>query len=125
MVDQFWDPDLGAFFDTGRDHEQLVARPRDIFDNATPSGTSVAVDTLLRLAIHADEQRFRDIAETVLRSLSEPMSRMPSGFGRLLSALDFDLARHLEVAIVGEPGSDDTRELLEVVREAYRPPGIE
>jgi uncharacterized protein YyaL (SSP411 family) len=121
MLDQFWDAEQGAFFDTARSHEQLVTRPRDVFDNATPSGTSVAVDVLLRLAILADEQRYREIAETVLRSLAEPMARMPTGFGRLLSSLDFDLAAHKEVAIVGDPGAPDTRALLAVVREGYRP----
>ena len=124
MLDQFWDAEQEVFFDTGRDHEQLVSRPRDVFDNATPSGTSVAADVLLRLAVLAGEQGYRDRAEAVLRSLAEPMARMPTGLGRLLSALDFALATPQEVAIVGDPDGPDTRALLGIVRETYRPNAV-
>jgi hypothetical protein len=123
MIEQFWDEDSasgGSFFDTGKDHEQLVSRPRDVFDNATPSGSSVAVEVLLRLAVLSGEQRYRQIAEAVLRSLAESLARMPTGFGRLLSALDLALAPSQEVAIVG-PDASDTQTLLAVVREGYRP----
>jgi hypothetical protein len=123
MIEQFWDEDSasgGSFFDTGKDHEQLVSRPRDVFDNATPSGSSVAVEVLLRLAVLSGEQRYRQIAEAVLRSLAESLARMPTGFGRLLSALDLALTPSQEVAIVG-PDASDTQTLLAVVREGYRP----
>jgi uncharacterized protein YyaL (SSP411 family) len=121
MVDQFWDSGEGFFFDTGRDHEALVSRPRDIYDNATPSGNSMATELLLRLSTLSGEQRFRDIAETVLRSLGEALGRHPSGLGRLLSALDFALAPSQEVALIGDPDGADTQALLRVVRQAYRP----
>jgi uncharacterized protein YyaL (SSP411 family) len=121
MLDLFWDPAEQTFFDTARDHEQLVSRPRDVYDNATPSGTSVAADVLLRLASLADQPRYREHAEQVLRSLGEAAARVPTGFGRLLSALDFALATSQEVAIVGDPGAPDTAALLSVVRERYRP----
>ena len=51
MVDLFWDPQAEGFFDTGRDHETLVVRPRSLFDSAVPCGSSVAADVLLRLAV--------------------------------------------------------------------------
>ena len=51
MVDLFWDPETEGFFDTGRDHEALVVRPRSLFDSAVPCGSSVAADVLLRLAV--------------------------------------------------------------------------
>jgi uncharacterized protein YyaL (SSP411 family) len=120
-LEQFWDEEQQAFFDTGRDHEQLVARPRDLFDNATPSGTSVAVDVLLRMAVLSGEQRYRRVAESVLRPMTEMMARAPNGFGRLLSALDLALAPSQEIAIIGDPSGPDTQALLGVVREDYRP----
>jgi len=49
VMEQFWDPAQNAFFDTAAGHEQLIVRPRDFFDNATPSGNSLAADVLLRL----------------------------------------------------------------------------
>ena len=81
----------------------------------------MATELLLRLSILSGEQRFRDIAETVLRSLGEALGRHPSGLGRLLSALDFALAPRQEVALIGDPGGADTLALLRVVRQAYRP----
>src|SRR5262249_13745435 len=41
MIEQFWDAE-GGFYFTGKDHESLLARTKDFFDNATPSGNSVA-----------------------------------------------------------------------------------
>jgi uncharacterized protein YyaL (SSP411 family) len=121
LLAHFWDPDRGQFFDTSGDHERLVSRPRDVFDNATPAGNSVAVEVLLRLAVLTGEPRFYQLADQVLRSLVEPMTRMPGGFGRLLGALDRYLAPPREVAIVGPPGAPGTGALLRVLYEQYRP----
>jgi uncharacterized protein YyaL (SSP411 family) len=100
MLDLFWDEALQGFFDTGRDHEQLVTRPRDFFDNATPSGTSVAVDVLLRLALLTDNADYERRAATCLRTLAPFIDNAPTAFGRLLCALDFHLSPQHELAIV-------------------------
>src|SRR5919204_4774316 len=60
ILERFTDPDSGGFFDTSNDHETLIARPKDIFDNATPSGNAVAADVLLRLAALTDRDDFRE-----------------------------------------------------------------
>jgi uncharacterized protein YyaL (SSP411 family) len=121
MVEQFWDEADGGFFDTGRDHEHLIARPKSVFDNAIPSGNSVAVEVLQRLAAIDGDAEYARLATQVLHSLREPMVRYPTGFGRLLSALDFELATPREVALVGRPTAPDLVELLQVVRGRYRP----
>ena len=90
-----------AFFDTGTDHEALVVRPRNLFDNAVPSGTSVAIEWLLRLAAVLGEARYEAIALEALRPMADLMTRYPTGFGRYLSALDFHLGPVTEVALVG------------------------
>jgi uncharacterized protein YyaL (SSP411 family) len=124
MVAQCWDDDNGGFFDTGRDHEALIARPKSVFDNAIPSGNSVAVEVLQRLAVIYDVPEYAEKAETVLRGLYETMTRYPSGFGRLLCALDFHLATPQEVALVGEPEGADTAALLAVLRQRFRPNSV-
>ena len=121
IVDRFADPEHGGFFDTSVDHEQLITRPKDIFDNATPSGNSVAADVLLRLALLAGRDDFARAAHGILELLGDPMARYPLGFARALSALDFALGRPREVAIVGAPGAADTEALLRVVFEPFRP----
>ncbi|HZC19958.1 MAG TPA: thioredoxin domain-containing protein [Rubrobacteraceae bacterium] len=117
----FWDEAEGAFYDTAADHEELVTRPRDVYDNASPSGNSVAVDVLLKLAVLLDREDYRMRAGTVLENLSGAVARIPSAFGRLLSALDFYLSTPYEVAVVGDPDAPDTKALLEALYSSYLP----
>jgi hypothetical protein len=117
----FWDDELGGFYDTASDHESLVTRPRDITDNASPAGTSVTLDVLLRLAALTGNETYRDRADQVLASVATLLPRMPSGFGRLLCAADMALARVQEVALVGDLAAPDTRALLAVLHQGYWP----
>ena len=117
----FWDAGRGAFYDTAADHEELVTRPRDFYDNASPSGTSVAVDVLLKLGVLLDRDDYRARAEAVIGDLSGAVARVPGGFGRLLSALDFYLSTPYEVVVIGEPDAPDTGALLSTVYSAYLP----
>jgi len=104
MLRLFWDDALEGFYDTGHDHERLIVRPRNLFDNAVPSGSSVAIETLLRLAEFTGEATYESRAAAALRPLADLMSRHPTGFGRFLCALDFHLGPRVEVALVGASG---------------------
>jgi hypothetical protein len=111
----------GAFYDTARDHEELIARPREVTDNATPTGTSLAVELLLRLGDLLDDDRMRARADSVLASLTEPMERYPMAFGQLLS--DADLAVHgpVEVALVSHARASGLVDLERAVATCYVP----
>jgi uncharacterized protein len=117
----FWDEERRFFYDTPADHEELVTRPRDVYDSAAPSGTSVATDVLLRLTLLLDRDDYRRRAEAVLEELSGGMEKLPGAFGRLLAALDFSLAEPREIAIIGDPGSPDTQALIDAVYGFYLP----
>jgi uncharacterized protein len=117
----FWDEERRAFYDTPADHEELVTRPRDVYDNAAPSGTSVATEVLLRLALFLDRADYRQRAEDILEELAGGMEKIPGAFGRLLCALDFSTSEPREVAIVGVPEAADTRALLKEVYSTYLP----
>ena len=106
MIEEFWDEDGGGFFFTGKSHEELIVRSKDYFDNATPSGNSVAAAVLLRLAVLTDNERYRDLAQKVLAIIAEQARRYPSGFGYALSAVDFLLSSPKEIAIVGKDATD-------------------
>jgi hypothetical protein len=121
MIDLFWDEGLGGFYDTARDQEALISRPRELGDNATPSGNSVAAEALLRLTALSGVERYRELAERLLQGLGPVLVRFPQGFGRLLCAADIAATPLAEVAIVGEPGAADTRALLAELYRAYRP----
>jgi hypothetical protein len=120
VLARFADP-AGGFFDTADDHERLVARPKDLQDNAVPSGNAVAALVLLRLAAWTGEGRYRDAAERALRTVVAFVDRYPTGFAQWLSAMDLGLAAALEVAIVGDPGDPAMRGLLELVETGFRP----
>ena len=105
MIDQFWDRDSGGFNFTGNDHESLIARTKDFFDNATPSGNSVAADVLLRLAAVLDRHDYRDKAKDVILAASGLLRQYASGFGRMLAAADFYVGPAKEIAIAGNPAA--------------------
>jgi len=118
----FWNTERETFFDTGHDQETLVVRPRNIFDNAVPSGTSVTIEWLLRLAIVTGLERYETIALQALRPMADVMQKYPSGFGRYLSALDFHLGPVAEVALVWPPGGERGAALLaQTVFRRYQP----
>ncbi len=120
----FEDTQNGGFFDTGSDAEALISRPKDIMDNATPAGNSVAVDVLLRLAAFTGEQSYRQRADDYLQPLADVMVQHPQAFGHVLGALDFALSPSKEIAIIGPLATDDTLALLEVTNKQYLPNSV-
>ena len=120
MIDLFHDPD-GGFFDTSRDSQELLLRPKDLQDNATPSGNALACEALLKLAAFTDNGRYRDLAEQSLQLVAHPALRYPTSFGRWLSAADFALASVKQVALVYDTGPDEAQELLQTLQAPYRP----
>jgi len=115
MLRLFRDEERGGFFQTGADAEQLVVRPKDLYDNAVPSGNSAAALVLLKLSRFTGEAAYEEAALSALRLIADGMRTAPTGFGHALCALDFAVGPVKEVAIVGEPEADDTVALLGVV----------
>jgi len=113
--------EAGGFFQTGRDAEQLVIRPKDLFDTAVPSGNSAAAEVLLRLALLTGEAGYERAAVGALRLVRDMMPRAPSGLAHALGALDLYLGPSSEVAIVGEPDDPATRALVAEVWGRYLP----
>jgi uncharacterized protein YyaL (SSP411 family) len=120
MIAEFWDEEGAGFFFTGKSHENLIVRSKDYFDNAIPSGNSVAANALLRLSLLADNQRYRELAQAVLGEMADSIRRYPSGFGYALSAIDFLLSSPKEIAIVGKD-ADDIKPLLQETWRKYLP----
>ncbi len=126
MLARFADP-RGGFFDTRDDHEQLITRPKDLQDNATPSGNAMAVTVLLKLAAFTGDARYTDAADSTLRALQPALGQHPAAFAQWLCALDFALGAPKEIAIVDDASagsgqvSGDARKLLDVVFAEYRP----
>jgi uncharacterized protein YyaL (SSP411 family) len=121
-IDLFWDPERGGFFQTGSDAERLVVRPKDLYDNAVPSGNSAAAEALLRLALFTGSSAYERAGVSALRLVRDWMMSAPGGFGQALSALDLYVGPSYEVAIVGNRGDPDTQAFIdEVARDRWRP----
>jgi uncharacterized protein len=117
MIERFGDAERGGFFETSADHEQLVARRKDLEDNPIPAGNSSAAYGLLRLAALTGQHAYEERALGVFALLHQIAGKHPQAFPHLLQALDFHFAQTKEVALAGE----DTRELERVVRSKFRP----
>ncbi len=121
IMERFWSEDASAFFDTASDAEQLVTRPRDVTDNAIPSGTSLATELLLILGDLFDESRYTDRARQMLEASVEPMARYPTAFGHALGAADLAVRGAWEVAIVGDVRAPEFEALVRVLADTYVP----
>ena len=121
MVELFWEEQQGVFYDTGKDHESLIVRPRDFFDNAMPCGGSTAAEALLRLSVLTGDSEYARRAATALRSMRQYMAQAPLGVAHWLCALDWYVSTPREIAIVGAVDDPDTRSLVEVLYDRYLP----
>jgi uncharacterized protein YyaL (SSP411 family) len=122
LLGLFHDPERGGFFQTGRDAESLVVRPKDLYDNAVPGGNSAAAEVLLRLGLFTGETRYEDAATGALDLIRAAMARAPMGFGHGLNALDLHLGPAREVAIVGVRDDPATTALVDaVIAERWLP----
>jgi len=128
MIEHFSVPDgsaelaeVGGFFDTSDDHETLITRPREVQDNAVPSGNAMAALVLLRLAGLAVEPRYVELAHRSLGPMQPLLAKYPLGFAQWLIALDYAFSHPREIAIVGAPDAANTRALLDVCTTGYRP----
>jgi uncharacterized protein YyaL (SSP411 family) len=119
MLEHFSDPQ-GGFFDTSDEHDPLLLRPKDIQDNATPSGNALAARALLELAHYSGKGAWRDLSEAMLGKIQTVAARHPTAFAMWLIALDQAISPAQEVAILGDYRSKDTQELVHVLWSRYR-----
>jgi hypothetical protein len=119
LLHLFWDEERGGLFTTGSDAERLVARNKDLMDNATPSANSLAAVALLRLAGLTGEERYRDRADRILRLAGRLATQHPTAFGHLLAAVDLAVNGIDEVVVAG-----DRPDLVEVVHTRFLPGAV-
>jgi uncharacterized protein len=121
MVSEFWDEKGGAFFYTGKSHEQLISRAKPVFDASIPSGNSMATHLLLRLYYLTGREVYLQRAETVLRSYYDAMLSQPFGFAHMLCALDLYLRKPKEIVVIGNRKDANIAELINRIHSIYLP----
>ena len=111
IIAEFWDEANGGFYFTAENHEELLLRTKDFYDNAVPSGNSVAADALLKLAKLTGIEKYENYAVNVMRLVAPQIRRYPNAFGRILAAAAFYLNPTKEIVIIGKPENELTREI--------------
>ncbi len=114
LLDLFWDDERGGVFTTGHDAEALIARPKDLMDNATPGANGLAAVGLLRLAALTDSARYREAGEAIVRLLGPLAVQHPTAFGHVLAAVDLVARGTTEVVVAG-----DRPDLVAAVQQRY------
>ncbi|MEN3003897.1 thioredoxin domain-containing protein [Dehalobacterium formicoaceticum] len=121
LVTHFYDDQKGGFFLYGDDGEQLIARPKEIYDGATPSGNSVTALNFLKLARLTGQHEWEEKALGILRTFSPTVSQYPSGYSYLLMALLFRLSDTQEIVLVSPNGLSSLREMIREINHQFRP----
>jgi uncharacterized protein len=124
MIDEFGDQELGGFFFTGNRHEALIARQKDVHDNATPSGNGMAATALVRLGALTGRDDLAQAGRRSLESVHEVLERQPAAAGQSLIALDFLFGRVREIAVIAGSDPVEYRAVLEAVAAPFLPHNV-
>ncbi|HYF02707.1 MAG TPA: thioredoxin domain-containing protein [Patescibacteria group bacterium] len=122
MLEHFWDEDTGGLFFTAKDAETLLVRKKEIYDGAVPSGNSVAMLNLLKLAKITGNAELLKKAEQINQAFSPQISRSPSAYTQFLVALDFAVGPSSEIVVVGK--ETETQEFLKELNKMYLPNAV-
>ena len=120
MLARFYDPKDGGFWQSAAGASDLILRMKEDYDGAEPSGNSVAVLALLKLAAITERTDFREAADKSLRLFSERLQRMPQAMPYMLLALDFSLEEPRRVVLAGDAASADGRKLVQAAHLVYQ-----
>jgi uncharacterized protein len=124
MIDEFADAEHGGFFYTGKSHEPLIARTKDLFDNATPSGNAMAATALVRLGALTGRDDLSGAGRAALEVVKVVLENTPSAAGQSLIALDFELSPVRELAVIAGADSQEFREVLEAIYARFLPGAV-
>jgi uncharacterized protein YyaL (SSP411 family) len=120
-MEHFWDAERGGFYLTADDGETLIVRQKELYDGAQPSGNSVQMRNLLRLARMTGRTEWEDRAEALRQWAGRQVDQQPRGFTGFLLGLQFALGDAREIVLAGPRDDASTHRLIEVVRERFRP----
>jgi uncharacterized protein YyaL (SSP411 family) len=121
QIDQFWDNEIGGFYFTAKEGEELIARQKEIYDGAIPSGNSVSMLNLLRLSQITGNQEYERKADIISRVFAENVRNNPSAHAFLMTAVDFSVGPTYSLVISGDKGKEDTLKMIESIRTEYLP----
>jgi len=121
LIKLFWDQEKGDLFLYGSDSEQLIARPKEIYDGATPSGNSVAALNFLRLARLTGRFDLEEKAQVQFNTFGAMINQVPKGHAFSLMAILFSQMHTKEVVLVSDEEVQLLDPMIDVLRKDFRP----
>jgi len=124
LLAHFWDTENGAFFFSSDDGERLLIHQKEVYDGAIPSGNSAAMLNLLRLSRMTSNPGLEDKASRIGRHFSSDVSRAPSAFSLMMTAVDLGIGPSYEVVLAGSSEAEDTQAMLNALRSEFLPNAV-
>lgn len=121
MISQFWDQNNGGFYLTQDNSKNGLIRVKQIYDGAVPSGNSVALLNLLRLAYLTDNTQYEELASKIISLFSKEIQTAPTAYTYALTGIDFASGSPSNIVIVGDFKEKETQDILSALRKTYRP----
>lgn len=121
QIEKFWDSNIGGFYFTATDSEELLTRQKEIYDGAIPSGNSIATLNLLRLSYLIGDHELEEKADILSRVYSEKIKTNPMAYTQFLVALDFAIGPSYSLVIGGETNAEDTITMIQAINKTYVP----
>ena len=121
MLEYFWDDQEGGLYLYGKDSEELIARPKEVYDGALPSGNSVAVLNFLRLARLTGDIELEEKAVQAFNTFGGTVNKNPGAYTFFISAFLFNLAEKQEVVFVGSKDTQETYYFQAVLAKRFEP----
>ena len=121
LVDEFWDNPNGGFYFTSSNSEKLIARQKEVYDGAIPSGNSIALLNFVRLARLTSNVQFENKAKELVKHFSGHISKTPSMFSMFMCGFDFLFSSSTEIAVIATSIDDETIKGLNLIRSIYNP----
>lgn len=124
FITDFWDDQNGGFYFTSESGEELLGRKKEIYDGALPSGNSIAMLNLLRLARMTGRVEWEEMADSMNTLFASDVREAPTGFGAMLQGVDFAVGAPQEIIIAGNKESSDTDKLLQALQAPFLPHSV-
>lgn len=121
MIERFFDKRSGGFYMTAEDGETLLIRDKALYDGAMPSGNSIATLNLLKLYHILGKLEYQQVAQQTINFFAHSLEQMPSAYAQMLQAVDFGRGPTREFVVAGARDSEETRDLLKIIRKVFMP----
>jgi len=121
MVKLFWDDDQYGFYYYGKDSEELLINPREVYDGAVPSPNSLAARNLVWLRQLTGDQEINRLTERILKAFSEQVSHHPWAYTYFLLAAMANHYAGKDIIIAGDWHEEDTWDMLSKLNQTFIP----